>query len=93
VPETDWIIRVALVMQFGGAVGNLIDRLTIGHVVDFISVGTFPVFNVADSNISVGVVVLLLGIWIQERRNKPKVPSQGFDEQNLPDTEPEKKEA
>ena len=54
-------------MQLGGAIGNLIDRLTIGHVTDFISVGTFPVFNIADASISVGCVVLLLGVWWQER--------------------------
>jgi signal peptidase II len=57
-------------MQLGGAIGNLIDRLTIGHVTDFISIGTFPVFNIADSSISVGCVVLLLGVWWQERMAK-----------------------
>jgi len=57
-------------MQMGGAIGNLIDRITIGHVTDFISIGTFPVFNVADSSISVGCVVLLLGVWWQERAAK-----------------------
>jgi signal peptidase II len=57
-------------MQLGGAVGNLIDRLTIGFVTDFISVGTFPVFNVADSSISVGVAVLIIGMWIMERKQK-----------------------
>ena len=44
----DWPLRLAMSMQLGGAIGNLIDRLTIGHVTDFISVGTFPVFNIAD---------------------------------------------
>jgi signal peptidase II len=57
-------------MQLGGAAGNLVDRLLIGKVTDFISVGTFPVFNVADSSISVGVVVLLLGVWIKERNER-----------------------
>ena len=56
--------------QLGGALGNLIDRLTVGHVTDFVSVGTFPVFNVADASISVGCVVLLLGVWWQERAAK-----------------------
>jgi signal peptidase II len=70
IPKTDWPLRVALSMQLGGAVGNLIDRLTIGFVTDFISVGTFPVFNIADSSISVGVVVLIIGMWIMERRQK-----------------------
>jgi signal peptidase II len=66
VPKEDWIFRVALGFQLGGALGNLIDRLTIGHVVDFISVGTFPVFNVADSCITIGVILLLAGVWLKE---------------------------
>jgi len=70
VSSQDWPLRVAMSMQLGGAIGNLVDRLTIGHVTDFISVGTFPVFNIADSSISVGCVVLLLGVWWQERNAK-----------------------
>ena len=70
VSSQDWPLRLAMSMQLGGAIGNLIDRLTIGHVTDFISVGTFPVFNIADSSISVGCVVLLLGVWWQERNAK-----------------------
>ncbi len=70
VSRQDWPLRLAMSMQLGGAIGNLIDRLTIGHVTDFISVGTFPVFNIADSSISVGCVVLLLGVWWQERNSK-----------------------
>jgi signal peptidase II len=66
-PRTDWLIRLAMGLLLGGAVGNLIDRLQQGHVTDFISVGDFPVFNVADSSISLGVVVLFLGMWKQER--------------------------
>ena len=65
--KTEWALRVALCLQLGGALGNAIDRVRFGHVIDFISVGTFPVFNVADSSISIGVVVLLLGIWYQDR--------------------------
>jgi signal peptidase II len=70
IPKSDWPLRIALSMQLGGAVGNLIDRLTIGFVTDFISVGTFPVFNIADSSISVGVAVLIVGMWIMERKRK-----------------------
>jgi signal peptidase II len=47
-----------------------VDRLLMGKVTDFISIGTFPVFNVADSSISIGVVVLLLGVWLKERAEK-----------------------
>jgi signal peptidase II len=41
-----------------------------GSVTDFISVGNFPVFNVADSSISIGVAVLLLGLWIKDRQEQ-----------------------
>lgn len=77
VEEADWSLRLAMSMQLGGAIGNLIDRLTIGHVTDFISVGKFAVFNVADASISVGAVVLFLGIWMMDRREKMNKESTG----------------
>ena len=64
-------------MQLGGALGNVLDRIFFaGRVTDFISIGEFPVFNVADSSISVGVCILLLGVWLQERRAEKKAPEQ-----------------
>jgi signal peptidase II len=57
--------EVALALIFGGALGNLVDRITTGLVVDFIDVGIrqwrFPVFNVADSAVTVGVALFALG--------------------------------
>ncbi|GAB4445111.1 MAG: signal peptidase II [Anaerolineales bacterium] len=70
VEQADWSLRLAMSMQLGGAAGNLIDRLTIGHVTDFISVGAFPVFNIADASITVGAAVLFLGVWLTERAEK-----------------------
>lgn len=70
VPAEDWTLRLALCLELGGALGNLIDRVTQGYVTDFVSVGNFAVFNVADSCITVGVGVLILGVWLQERRKK-----------------------
>lgn len=67
---------VGLALMAGGALGNVIDRLFrapgffIGHVVDFISVGDFAVFNLADSAITCGVVVFVIGMFIAERRAK-----------------------
>ena len=56
--------QVALALILGGALGNLVDRITTGLVVDFIEVGLgrfrWPVFNVADSAVSIGVVLFLL---------------------------------
>lgn len=68
----DWTLKLAMGLQLGGAMGNLIDRLLMGKVTDFISVGAFPVFNIADASISVGVAILLLGIWLKEREEKSK---------------------
>ena len=66
-----WLFRLALSLQLAGAVGNLIDRLTHdGKVTDFISVGTFPVFNVADSAITVGTALLILAVWLNDRKEK-----------------------
>jgi signal peptidase II len=68
VEASDWPLRLAMAFQLGGAAGNLVDRLFIGRVTDFISVGSFPVFNLADSAITIGVIVLLLGVWWRDRR-------------------------
>ncbi len=72
VPESDWSLRLAMSLQLSGAVGNVIDRFTVGHVTDFISIGTFPVFNVADASITCGVIVLIIGVWIAEVDEKKK---------------------
>lgn len=82
VPAEDWALRTAMGLQLGGAVGNLIDRLTIGYVTDFISVGNFPVFNIADSSITIGVIVLILGVWLQEQREKKARRAPATSEQN-----------
>jgi len=52
--------RISLGLIMGGTVGNLIDRLSFGYVVDFIDVDFFATFNVADAGISVGAVLLAL---------------------------------
>ncbi len=77
VDPRDWTLRLAMALQLGGAAGNLIDRLRMSRVTDFISIGTFPVFNVADSAISIGVVILLLGVWQRERSAKLPASTQG----------------
>jgi signal peptidase II len=53
-----WLLRLGLGLQLGGALGNLIDRLTRGHVVDFVHFKFWPVWNVADASIVVGVAVM-----------------------------------
>ncbi|MDA1257040.1 MAG: signal peptidase II [Chloroflexi bacterium] len=54
-----WFTRSALGLQLGGAAGNLIDRFRHGYVVDFIDVGPWPIFNIADSAIITGIVGLV----------------------------------
>jgi signal peptidase II len=80
IPEDDFFFRLALSLQMAGAAGNLIDRLYRGYVTDFISVGRFPVFNVADSCITLGVVVLLIGMWIEERKIEDEPRSDNYPE-------------
>ena len=69
IPREQWLMRVALGLQLGGAMGNLLDRLRHGFVVDFIDLNfwplhNWPVFNVADASLVTGVVVLsLLLVW------------------------------
>jgi signal peptidase II len=73
VEQEDWTLKLAMGLQMGGAAGNLIDRLIKGKVTDFISIGTFPVFNIADASITIGVFVLLLGVWLKEIEEKKKL--------------------
>ena len=63
--------RIALGLILGGDLGNLIDRLRFGRVTDFIDPGFFPVFNVADSAITIGVILIiysLLRSFIHEKQ-------------------------
>ncbi len=78
--EDDWFLKIALSMQLGGSIGNLIDRLTVGHVTDFISVGNFPVFNIADSCITVGAIIMIIALWIDERKQKAQSTGQDKDQ-------------
>lgn len=64
--------HVGLVFVFSGGVGNLIDRLTRGEVIDFLSFWSFPVFNLADVFISVGVGVLFLSQIFETKSQKIK---------------------
>lgn len=64
--------RLGLALVFSGAIGNLIDRLRLGAVIDFIDVHWYqnhwPAFNVADSAITIGVGLLLIDLWREEKR-------------------------
>ena len=74
--QSSWY-SVALALIAGGAIGNLIDRVRLGHVVDFLEfyIGTYhwPAFNVADSAITVGVALFLIkNMVLDHQRSAPK---------------------
>ena len=71
----------------GGAAGNLIDRVTIGHVTDFMAVGNFAVFNVADACINIGVAFMFISILLEERRNR--LNKAADTPENDPDSSPD----
>jgi signal peptidase II len=62
-----WLVTITLGLLLGGAIGNFIDRITLGYVVDFADIGIgswrFYIFNIADSAVTVAIT-LMLGIWI-----------------------------
>jgi signal peptidase II len=61
------INKIALALIFGGTVGNLIDRFRLGHVTDFVDIGPWPIFNVADSSLVIGIIIFALSILLVTR--------------------------
>jgi len=75
-----WPIQIAMGLQLGGAFGNLIDRIRFGFVTDFLDFKFWPVFNLADSAIVVGMVLLLaLMGWEERAQPHPPVSSPSED--------------
>lgn len=73
VPRQAKLLSFGLAMVLGGAVGNLIDRLLHGHVIDFIHVHYadawhYPIFNIADIGISIGVVLIVIDMLFLEKK-------------------------
>jgi signal peptidase II len=75
----NWLARLGFCMIIGGAVGNLIDRIYYGHVVDYVLFHTqtwsFAVFNLADAFISVGAAAIILAEFIEWRASKANISS------------------
>jgi signal peptidase II len=71
-PAEETLTSISLCLILGGAIGNLIDRVVLGHVIDYIQIwlGTypFPAFNIADAAISVGAVLLILSSFTGSRK-------------------------
>lgn len=72
--KTDRLMGVALGLILGGAIGNFIDRIFRQEVVDFIHVYifsySFPVFNIADSALTIGVILMIIAMFLEEKRTK-----------------------
>src|SRR3989440_7890052 len=73
------LVAATLGMQLGGAFGNLLDRVSQGYVVDFVDVGIgeirFWAFNVADSSIVVGIILVTAALWYEEHRTATPKPA------------------
>lgn len=85
-PGGQWLLRLALGLQLGGALGNLTDRLRIGHVTDFIDIGPWYIFNVADMALIGGIILFGIVLIRDERRQaaaaSPLYPAESREEPN-----------
>jgi signal peptidase II len=80
-PNERLLIQLIMGLIIGGAFGNIIDRVRLGYVVDFISVGWFPIFNFADSFISVGAGLLMVQFLLDELSQRRRGDSQALTPQ------------
>jgi signal peptidase II len=82
------LVPVALGFLIGGSTSNLVDRLRLGHVTDFLDLGFWPAFNLADSFIVVGVALLVLALFAAERTPRrvlqPNGMADGRERRNSP---------
>ena len=83
-PGRQSLLRLALGLQMGGALGNMIDRFRIGHVTDFIDIGPWYIFNLADLAVVSGAVILGLLVLKESRELKAKQQEEQLD--SLPET-------
>ena len=68
--DGSWITSLTIGLLLGGAVGNLIDRVIARRVTDFIDVGPWPIFNLADSSITVGITLLIASVILSGGRTE-----------------------
>lgn len=73
------LFQVGLMLLLGGAIGNFIDRIFRGEVVDFVNVlipvinYDFPIFNIADAALTMAVVILMIGLIVEDKKGKKQV--------------------
>ena len=63
IAEKDRLVHVLVALILGGIIGNLIDRIRLGYVIDFLDFRIWPAFNVADSCITIAVIWLIIYLW------------------------------
>ncbi|MAT99765.1 MAG: signal peptidase II [Anaerolineaceae bacterium] len=81
-PGDQRMLRLALGLQMGGALGNMIDRFRIGHVTDFIDIGPWYIFNLADLSVVSGAVILGILVWRESRELRAR--QQEENDQEMP---------
>ncbi len=69
-----FLLTLALSLELGGALGNLIDRIRLGYVVDFVKLPYWPAFNVADSCVVIGAIGLAFVLLWQDRQPRTEEP-------------------
>ncbi len=79
IPAGQWLVRLSLGLQLGGAIGNLVDRLRFGYVIDMLYVRFWPVFNVADSAIVCGVALLMWHLMRNAPKENAATPADGME--------------
>ena len=84
-PANHKLFRLALGLQLGGALGNLLSRIRIGHVTDFLDFGPWPVSNVADISIVLGTI--LLGLLMILEKEEESVPANEISTGDLAENE------
>jgi signal peptidase II len=67
-PRHTWLLQLSLGAILGGAAGNLLDRVRLGYVVDFVDLTYWPIFNLADACICIGVGILASHLLLEERQ-------------------------
>ena len=63
IKENEILLQIIVAFVLGGTMGNLIDRINLGYVIDFLDFRIWPVFNIADSFISIGIIGLIIYFW------------------------------
>ena len=84
-PVQHLLVRIAVGLVAGGALGNFVDRVRTGYVVDFLHFHFWPIFNVADSSVFVGVIILGAYMLLAEEAAEKAAPRRDSLERSQPD--------